>query len=226
LYVRAPKPELYDLSSDPTSKKNLAQSSKATLDTIAAQLNAFDSHFGGQGTKSSELTPTELQKLASLGYVGLQKSASNVGTAATGTDPKDGIDAANKVLAAAVVLNDGKPERAVAILQSISALSNSYLAQYTLGAALAQQQQYASAIEHLHKAIELQPESAWAHYQMGLSLLKMADYKTAAVHLEISATRMPDFADAHTLLAQAYDHLGRAEDARRERSKAPSVGKQ
>jgi Flp pilus assembly protein TadD len=61
---------------------------------------------------------------------------------------------------------------------------------------------------------------------MGLSLLKTADYKTAAVHLEISATRMPDFADAHTLLAQAYDHLGRAEDARRERSKAPSVGKQ
>ena len=227
LYVRAPKPELYDLSSDPAAKKNLAQSSRATLDTIAAQLNAFDAHFGGQGTTSSELTATEMQKLASLGYVGLQKSASKAGAAATGIDPKDGIDTANKVFAAAALLNDGKPERAVASLrQSMSALSNSYLAQYTLGAALQQQQQYAPAIEHLHKAIELQPESAWAHYQMGLSLLKTADYKTAAVHLEIATTRMPDFADAHTLLAQAYDHLGRAEDAKRERSKAPSVGKQ
>jgi choline-sulfatase len=227
LYVRAPKPELYDLSSDPAAKKNLAQSSKATLDTIAAQLNAFDSHFGAQGTRSSELTSTEMQKLASLGYVGLQKSASKTGTAATGIDPKDGIDAANKVFSAAALLNDGKPERAVASLQqSMSALSNSYLAQYTLGAALAQQRQYAAAIEHLHKAIELQPESFWAHYQMGLSLLKTSDYKTAAVHLEIAATRVPDFADTHTLLARAYDHLGRTEDAKRERSKAPLVGKQ
>ena len=227
LYVRAPKPELYDLNSDPAAKKNLAQNSKGTLDTIAAQLNAFDSHFGAQGTNSAELTSTEMQKLASLGYVGLQKPASRPGTEATGIDPKDGIDVANKVFSSAALLNDGKPGDVVRILQpAMSALPNSYLAQYTFGAALAQQQQYAVAIGHLHKAIELQPESAWAHYQMGLSLLKTADYKTAAVHLEIAASRMPDFPDAHTLLAQAYDHLGRAEDAKRERSKAPSLGRQ
>ena len=133
--------------SDPAAKKNLAQNSKGTLDTIAAQLNAFDSHFGAQGRNSAELTSTEMQKLASLGYVGLQKSASRPGTEATGIDPKDGIDAANKVFSSAALLNDGKPGDVVRILQpAISALPNSYLAQYTLGAALAQQQQYAAAI--------------------------------------------------------------------------------
>ena len=191
---------------------------------MAAQLNAFDAHFTGQGAKSSELTSSEMQKLASLGYVGLQKSAAGAATAATGIDPKDGIDAANKVLAAVRLLNDGKGERAAAALQPVMpALSTSYLAQYAMGAAMAQQQQYAPAIDRLHKAIELQPESAWAHYQMGLCLFKTADYKTAAVHLEIATTRLPDFSDAHALLAQAYDHLGRAGDAKRERSKAPAA---
>jgi choline-sulfatase len=227
LYIRAPKPELYDLYADPGAKKNLAETSKATVETMAAQLRAFDDRFSGQGQKSSELTSSEMQKLASLGYVGLQKSASGGGAAVSGVDPKDGIDTANKVLAALRFLSDGKPDRTMAALQpSVSALSNIYLAQYAMGAALSQQQQYGSAVEHLHKAIELQPESAWAHYQMGLCLLKTADYKTAAVHLEIATTRLPDYADAHALLAQAYDHLGRAEEAKRERSKALPAGKQ
>ena len=54
---------------------------------------------------------------------------------------------------------------------------------------------------------------------MGSSLLKTGDYKTAVVHLEIASSRLPDFAEAHSLLAQAYEHLGRPEDAKRERSK-------
>jgi predicted Zn-dependent protease len=55
---------------------------------------------------------------------------------------------------------------------------------------------------------------------MGNCLLKTGDYKTAAVHLEIAANRLPEFKEAHGLLAEAYEHLGRAEDAKRERSKA------
>jgi len=89
LYIRAPKPELYDLTADPGAAHNLAQTSKATLDTMAAQLDGFDRHFSGEAAKSSaELSSSEMQKLASLGYVGLQKSS---GAAATvsGTDPKD-----------------------------------------------------------------------------------------------------------------------------------------
>ena len=77
LYINAPKPELYDLSADPGAAHNLAQSSKATLETIAAQLDAFDRRFSDSGTSAgaSELTSSEMQKLASLGYVGLQKSS-------------------------------------------------------------------------------------------------------------------------------------------------------
>jgi arylsulfatase A-like enzyme/Tfp pilus assembly protein PilF len=221
LYIKAPRPELYDLSADPGATRNLAQTSKATLETIAGQLEAFDRRFSGAGTSGGpELTSSEMQKLASLGYVGLQKSA-GPSAAATGVDPKDGIAGANKVLSALALLDEGKPDKAVAMLQPVlAAASRMYLAQFVMGAALARQQQYPKAIEYLRHAIDLQPDSTWAHYEMGASLLETGDYKTAVIHLEIASSRLPEFAGIHALLAQGYDHLGRAEEAKRERSQS------
>jgi len=221
LYIRAPKPELYDVTADPGATRNLAQSSQATLDTMAAQLENFDRRLTGEAGKSSgaELSSSEMQKLASLGYVGLQKPAAT-STTVTGTDPKDKIAVANKVLEAEEAAAQAKPDQAIAALAPITAADpNLYLVQYTLGVAQAQKGQYAEAAKHLHKAIELQPDSAWAHYAIGAALLQTGDYKTAAVHLEIAATSLPNFAPAHQALAEVYEHLGRAEDAKRVRGK-------
>jgi arylsulfatase A-like enzyme/Flp pilus assembly protein TadD len=228
LYIRAPKPELYDLIADPGAAHNLAQSSKATLDTMAAQLEGFDRHFSGEAGKSSaELSSSEMQKLATLGYVGLQKS-SGAAAAVAGTDPKDKITIANKVIEAASARDRSKPDlaiaRAIAALEPIvSADPNLYLAQYKLGAALARKAQYAEAVKHLHKAIELQPDSAWAHYEIGITLLKTGDFKTAIVHLEIATGRLPAFAPAHLSLAEAYEHMGRPDEAKKARGKAPET---
>ena len=222
LYIRAPKPELYDLSADSGATRNLAQSSKATLDTMAAQLENFDRRFTGENGKSSaaELSSSEMQKLASLGYVGLQRSA-GPSSAVTGTDPKDKIVVANNVIAAAQATALAKPDQAIAVLAPITAADpNLYLAQYALGISLSQKGQYAEAAKHLHKAIELQPESAWAHYAIGAALLQTGDYKTAAVHLEIATTRLSNFAPAHQALAEACDRTSRPEDAKKERNKA------
>lgn len=220
LYIRAPKPELYDLVADPGATHNLAQSSKATLDTMAAQVDNFDRRFSGEaGKAAAELSSSEMQKLASLGYIGLQKSAGSA-SAVAGTDPKDKIAVANKVIATAG--SQSKPDKTVAALTPVVAADASlYLAQYTLGMALAQNSQFAEAAKHLHKAIELQPDSAWAHYEIGATLLRVkpGDFKTALVHLEIAAGRLPAFAPAHLALADAYEHLGRTEEAKQERSK-------
>jgi arylsulfatase A-like enzyme/Flp pilus assembly protein TadD len=226
LYVKAPKPEIYDLSADPGAIRNLAQTSEATLDTIAGQLESFNRRFGGNVSGGSELTSSEMQKLASLGYVGLQKSSAPASTAATGIDPKDEIVIANKVLSALALLSNGKPEKTAALLQPLMAANpKMYLAQFVMGASLARQRQYPQAIEHLRHAIELQPDSTWAHFEMGSSLLKTGDYKTAVIHLEIASGRLPEFSDAHALLAEAYEHLGRTEDAKRERQKSTPAAK-
>src|ERR1700719_3685704 len=222
LYIRAPKPELYDLPVDPHATRNLAQSSKATLETMASQLQALDSRLGSEPVKSSGsgLTSSEMQKLASLGYVGLQKGGAGVNAATEGTDPKEIIAAINKTLAATLELDDGKPEKAIPLLLQVLAVQPTiYLAQYGIGIALVQQGQYAKAIGYLHKAIELQPDSAFAHYAMGLSLMKTGDFKTAAVHLEIASGRLPGFSTLHSMLADVYGHLGRSQDGARERAR-------
>jgi choline-sulfatase len=226
LYVRAPNPELYDLSTDPGAAHNLAQSSKATLETLASQLQAFDSHFAKDGRPAAgpALTSSEMQKLASLGYVGLQKSGATVSASVEGTDPKDAIQAANQTLAAMIEIDDGKPEKALPILRQVAASQpNAYLPQYGAGLALMLQQQFSEAAAYLRKAVTLQPDSAWANYQMGLCLIKTGDFKSAAVHLEIATGRLPAFAAVHSTLADAYTHLGRNDEASRERSKASQL---
>ncbi len=227
LYIRAPQPELYDLSTDPKATRNLAQSSSAVLQTLAAQLKAFDDHLGNKAGKSAgtSLTSSEVQKLASLGYVGLQNSPSGVDAAVAGTDPKGAIATANQTLKAMLALDEGHPEKAASAFRKVLAgQAHTYLAEYGLGVALAQQQQYSEAIEHLHQAIELQPDSAWAHYSMGLSLFRIGDFKTSAIHLEIASGRLAEFGGVHDLLAQVYEHLGRTQDATREHTKASQLG--
>jgi choline-sulfatase len=218
LYIRAPKPELYDMTADPGATHNLAASSKATLDTLAGQLDSFDRKFSGDTGKSAcGLSSAEMQKLRSLGYVSAPQCSGHA-AAVAGTDPKDKIATANKVIEAAAT---AKPDRVVAALAPVSSADpNLYLAEYTLGVAQAQKGQFAEAAKHLHKAIELQADSGWANYEIGAVLLKTGDFKTAAVHLEIAAGRLPGFAAVHGALGQAYEHLGRSDDAKREQAKA------
>ncbi len=127
LYIRAPKPELYDLSIDPGATHNLAQSSKAILETLAAQMDSFDRHFSGEGGQAAQLSSSEMQKLASLGYVGLQKSAASVKPAASGVDPKDMISEVGKILAAQNWLESGSPEKATATLQPVMSAASEHV---------------------------------------------------------------------------------------------------
>jgi arylsulfatase A-like enzyme len=224
LYIRARKPELYNMESDPASAHNLVGSAQATAGTMATQLLAFDSRMSGKATGSAQLSSSELQKLASLGYVGLQKSIAPNETAVTGTDPKDEIALANKVEEAVQEIEDGKPQRATAALQAvIKSHPGMFLAQFAAGLAAIQQRQYAAAVPFLRKAIELQPQAAWAYFEMGEALAHTGDWKGAATHLEIAVGRLPEMAQARATLAEAYHHLGRAAEANREHERAKQL---
>lgn len=225
LYIRAPKPELYDLQADPGAAHNLAGSAQATAGTMAAQMVAFDGRMAGKASGGAQLSSSELQKLASLGYVGLQNPASSTQTAVAGTDPKDQIALANKVEQAMEDLEDGKPQRATAALEAVlKSHPGIFLAQFAAGMARAEERQYTAAIPFLRKAIELRPQAAWAYYEMGEALARTGDWKGAATHLEIAVARLPEMAAAHATLAEAYQHLGRTAEAKKEQESARKAG--
>jgi choline-sulfatase len=87
-YVLAPKPELYDLASDPHEQRNVvgeqparAAALRGTLATILDQ----ERRVGAKAT-SQTLPAGLLERLGALGYVG-----GSATTATTGADPKDMI---------------------------------------------------------------------------------------------------------------------------------------
>jgi arylsulfatase A-like enzyme len=209
LLIRAPKPELYDLESDPGATHNLSTSKKAVYDTLASQLEAFSTRLQKQPTSSgSTLSSSELQKLASLGYVGLQHSTAV--TEVTGTDPKDKIAVANSVLRARDLIDSSRTSAATLILKkAVSSAPGAYLVQYGLGESALETKDYKSAIEHLHKAIALVPDSALAHLAMGKALIGAGDWKTAVTHLEIAAARLPEVTEAQRLLNEARNRAGK-----------------
>jgi arylsulfatase A-like enzyme/Tfp pilus assembly protein PilF len=88
LYVRAPRPELYDVARDPRQLDNLVKSDPARARPHQAELDALISSAlaGEKQAATLELDDETRAQLHALGY-----AVADVPVAATGIDPKDGL---------------------------------------------------------------------------------------------------------------------------------------
>ena len=87
-YIRAPRPELYDLSTDPGERQNLAATRASTAAPLAAWLTQITA--GAVSTEPQPIPADVSQRLKSLGYVGSSGAPLSSSTAKL-ADPKDGI---------------------------------------------------------------------------------------------------------------------------------------
>ena len=90
-YIRAPRPELYDLKRDPEETRDLAREDTDRAGELASALSSWSAATtdtaAGEASHRT-LDPDEKAKLNSLGYL----TGGSGGTASAGTiDPKDGI---------------------------------------------------------------------------------------------------------------------------------------
>src|SRR5207247_5161660 len=132
------------------------------------------------------------------GYV----SGSGAAAPPSGVDPKDKVAIANALHNAVVFVEDGEFEKAIPLLDKVTASEPGIpIAQLQLGVARARQRQYARAIPALRKAIAARPDTMIAHYELGVALYETGDLKAAAAQLEIVASKMPKWAGARYSLA-------------------------
>ena len=75
-YIRAPRPELYDIVADPAQKRDLAAGMPQPFRALRAELERMNRPRQAPGTSD----PEQVRKLAALGYIG-QASPSGVGRA-------------------------------------------------------------------------------------------------------------------------------------------------
>jgi arylsulfatase A-like enzyme/uncharacterized protein HemY len=96
-------------------------------------------------------------------------------------------------------------------------------ARFSLGSVLARINRVPEAEEQLRAALELEPR----HYRANLLLGRLDDLQgrpaAALPFLEAAAEAQPESAEAHAFLADALAHLGRSQDAERERAKAAAL---
>jgi len=212
LYIRAPKPELYDLVADSGATRNLADARTRVVEGMEKELDDFLAPGTVAPGTLAPIDPDLQRRLAALGYV-----SGSSGPPATGVNPKDRIDLANALHTASMAVDDGRFEQAIPLLEKVTASEpNIRLAQLQLGVSRARQKQYARAIAPLRKAIALEPEDMFAHYELGIALYETGDLKTAAGHFEIVTTRMPNWADARYSFASVCARIDRVPDAVRE----------
>src|SRR5262245_20033234 len=119
-YIRAPRPELYDLAADPAGQAGLAAERPelvAELDAaLEARLRAEPAHTAAPVV----VTPAAREALASLGYL-----ASPAGAGARelgkvgGDDPKDRLGVITEVGRAQVAMAEGRAPEALALLRAL-----------------------------------------------------------------------------------------------------------
>jgi choline-sulfatase len=117
-YIKAPRPELYDLQSDSHEQQDRSGDDAARLDTLARALDDLEARTASsEAPKGPRPVDAETEeRLAALGYVGGSVSRKNLEDRPRG-DPKDKIGLYNLLKQAGSSSAEGRVDEAIAKVQ-------------------------------------------------------------------------------------------------------------
>jgi tetratricopeptide (TPR) repeat protein len=185
--IEAPRPELYDLKSDPGELKNLYSADSDQTKRMQAELAKWKSKAGvDDAAKSSAALP----------------------------DPKDKIEVQNLLHRSMLASDDNRSADARRFLEKaleLDPLSPTALRQ--LGENELAAGDFAKAAVHLRKVREVRPEDSTAAFELGQALEKSGDLAGARDALEASLKMVPGQMAARLLLGRVYLQLKDAKNA-------------
>lgn len=192
-FIEAPRPELYDLHSDPGELHNNYGAGSSTVERLRgmlAQLMAkmASTDDGGGGTAAPQ--PLSLP------------------------DPKDKIQEQNLLHSAVLALDDQREADARAALEEVLRLdAKSPTALLQLGQLELASKNYAKAADYLRRELDVRPEDATAAFDYGRALHQTGHLAEARDALQTSLKLNPNQITARLLLAKIYLALNNADAA-------------
>jgi arylsulfatase A-like enzyme/Flp pilus assembly protein TadD len=206
LYVRAPRPELYDLAADPGQLRDLAGGTEA-----APRMKALDARVAEVLGKAGEsrrvaLDPEERARLQALGYA-LPDSPE----AENGLDPKDGLAHQALVQEGARAVAEGRYQDAERALRKFlehaprSARGHALLASALLYAGRAPE-----AVTHADRAVALGP--LVAHYWSARAELRMVLGDHAGARSDFERAASLDAEDARVQMGLMWIQASQPEE--------------
>jgi len=206
-FIEAPRPELYDLHSDPAELKNGYQPWDATVQKFRGMLAGWRAKTPPSAPSAGAVGQGTIDELKALGYLGRADvgSSTNVPEPSLLPDPKDKIEEQNLLHAAMIASEGERPDRARAALEKVLQLDpKSPTALRQLGELELHAGNYAKAAEYLKRAREVHPEDATAAFFEGQARAKTGELTMARDALEASLKLTPSQFPARLLLGQVY----------------------
>jgi arylsulfatase A-like enzyme/tetratricopeptide (TPR) repeat protein len=120
-YIDAPRPEFYDLKSDPAEQKDIHQEqSKSAADyNKSLKKVVAETSEGAPGVHVANLDSETVERLAALGYIGAAVSTKPGGSAHDLIDPKDKLIVHEAIQEAGELSNNDEYQQAAAVLEKI-----------------------------------------------------------------------------------------------------------
>jgi choline-sulfatase len=210
-YIRAPKPELYDLVQDPAETTNVIASHAPEAQELDAKLKTVSATT--EKVAPAAMDPRTLQQLKSLGYLG---GSSTQGTELTGqgTDPKDRLEVLRLLHLAA---HSGAPlSGRVSMLRQAIANDQANPSLYNyLGNLYAEAGRPAEAMRLYQDALHKGVSAAWLYSRLGSLYLRQGNKAEAIAFFETATKLNPSDYESLQNLAVAYRESGRVDDSER-----------
>jgi arylsulfatase A-like enzyme/Flp pilus assembly protein TadD len=211
--IEAPKPELYDMASDPHELKNEYEpwnpnvlELRQTLAWSAVKEPAPSTSQGAAGAGT-------LSELRALGYLGPgdERTTTNVPELSSLPDPKDKIEEQNLLHSAMMLVDENRLAEAKPLFEKVVALDpESAAALRQLGEVEFREGDYRKAADSLDRAEKTNPGDASTAFDRGEVLEKLGDLAAARDALLSAIKLAPGRVDVRLLLASVYAKSGDA----------------
>ena len=183
--IAAPRPELYDLQTDPFERTNVFGERRALGDRMLGRLAEMEKHFEASAAPKSEaveVDPDARARLAALGYVGSFVATVGADKSRAGlADPKDKVHLFNLITHVRDIARD--------------------------------ENQFAAAVSMLEQLLKEDPKVIDAWFTLGNIYARAGKQEQAIAHFKRALDLKPDDEEAVINMAHAYRKLGRDDDA-------------
>jgi arylsulfatase A-like enzyme/Flp pilus assembly protein TadD len=217
-YIRAPKPELYDLVHDPHETTNVIEQQRAEARKLDAQLQRIVSPDGGDApekVKTSLVDPRTVDQLKSLGYLS-GASPQSYELTGTGIDPKDRVEVLKLIYMAEDPQAHVPAARRIALLERALKQDPTDPSLYhQLGGEYENSGRYDDAMKLYESALGRGIEDGRLHSRIADLYLRKGQKDEAIVEYQKAARINPTDLESQTNLATAYLEKGRIDDAER-----------
>jgi len=200
-FIEGPRPEFYDLHSDPVELKNKYEPWSPTVQRLRGLLSQARNR--PSEAASGTISQHTVDELMALGYLG----PADVGSTTTVSeptllpDPKDHIEEQNLMHLAMMAEEDSRfSDARLALKKTLRINPESYSALRQISAIELQTHEYAKAEVYLKRMRSIRPDDAAAALSEGLVQEKLGHLRTARESLETSLRLAPNQVGARLLL--------------------------